>query len=84
MRAHIPLAFFLDRSEAFRLLFPSVQDPCFTMACITDRGWSGHLGPDGESEVTVESQARVGDGRERGETSEAHLNITCAMEGAEQ
>lgn len=56
------------------------------MACITDPGWSGHLEPDGESEseVTVGSLARVGDGRERGETSEAHLNITCAMEGAEQ
>jgi hypothetical protein len=54
------------------------------MVFLTDRGWSGHLEQDGESEVTVKSQARVGDGRERGETSEAHLNITCATEGAEQ
>jgi len=54
------------------------------MAFLTDRCWSGQLELDGESEVTVELHARVGDGRERGETSEAHLNITCAMEGAEQ
>src|ERR1700694_4723630 len=42
------------------------------MAFLTDRNRSGHLPRDGESGVTVKSaRATVGDGRERGETSEA-------------
>src|SRR5712692_6129280 len=42
------------------------------MAFLTDRYRSGHLRRDGESGVTAKSaRATVGDGRERGETSEA-------------
>jgi hypothetical protein len=56
------------------------------MAFPTDRYRSGHLLLDGESGVTVESNAQrlvmVASGTKP--QKQLHLNITCVTEGAEQ
>ena len=80
------MAFFLDRSTAVRLLFPSVLDPCF------------HGFPDRPGLVGPPSPGwpEQGDGQSRREQrlvmvaswakpqKQLYLNITCVTEGAEQ